>query len=85
MRIAGWPAVSIQPADAILGILEKLGSTVRHSSSYLEVHGLTTAIGGFDVDLHDVGELAPAVAALAALAAPGSVSQLTRYRPPARP
>ncbi len=76
VRIAGWPAVSIQPADAILGILEKLGSIVRHSSSYLEVHG-SQSYGGFEVDLHDVGELAPAVAALAALAAPGSVSKLT--------
>jgi 3-phosphoshikimate 1-carboxyvinyltransferase len=34
------------------------------------------AYQGFDVDLHDVGELTPAVAALAALAATGSVSQL---------
>ena len=31
VRIAGWPSVSTQPADAILGILEKLGSIVRHS------------------------------------------------------
>jgi 3-phosphoshikimate 1-carboxyvinyltransferase len=76
VRIAGWPSVSTQPADAILGILEKLGAIARHSSSYLEVQGLGV-YGGFDVDLHDVGELAPAVAALAALASPGSVSQLT--------
>ncbi len=76
VRVAGWPEVSTQPADAILAILEKLGSVVRHSSSYLEVKG-TKSYGGFNVDLHDVGELAPAVAALAALAAPGSVSQLT--------
>ncbi len=76
VRIAGWPPASTQPADAILGILEKLGAIVRHSSSYLEVQGFQV-YGGFDVDLHDVGELAPAVAALAALASPGSVSQLT--------
>jgi 3-phosphoshikimate 1-carboxyvinyltransferase len=76
VRIAGWPAASTQPADTILAILEKLGSIVRRSSSYLEVQGCQ-AYGGFDVDLHDVGELAPAVAALAALATPGSVSQLT--------
>jgi 3-phosphoshikimate 1-carboxyvinyltransferase len=75
VRITGWPQVSIQPADAILSILEKLGSAVRHSSSYIEVQGSST-YQGFDVDLHDVGELAPAVAALAALAATGSVSQL---------
>ena len=75
VRITGWPQVSIQPASAILAILEKLGSAVRHSSSSIEVQG-ASAYQGFDVDLHDVGELAPAVAALAALAATGSVSQL---------
>ena len=32
---------------------------------------------GFDVNLRDVGELTPAVAVLAALATPGSVSRLT--------
>jgi 3-phosphoshikimate 1-carboxyvinyltransferase len=76
VRIAGWPSVSTQPADTILGILEKLGVIVRHSDSYLEAQGVEI-YGGFDVDLHDVGELAPAVAALAALASPGSVSRLT--------
>ncbi|MCI4676790.1 3-phosphoshikimate 1-carboxyvinyltransferase [Candidatus Mycolicibacterium alkanivorans] len=74
--IAGWPRVSVQPADTILGILEMLGSTVRQTDSYLEVQG-AGSYPGFDVDLHDVGELAPSVAALAALAAPGSVSRLT--------
>jgi 3-phosphoshikimate 1-carboxyvinyltransferase len=76
VRIAGWPVASIQPADAILSILEKLGSLVHQGGSYLKVQGAET-YGGFQVDLHDVGELAPAVAALAALAAPASVSKLT--------
>lgn len=76
VRVTGWPQVSIQPADDILAILEKLGSVVRHGGSYLEVQG-AQLYGGFDVDLHDVGELTPAVAALAALASDGSVSQLS--------
>jgi len=76
VRVAGLPQVSIQPAEDIRAILEKLGSVVRHGSSYLEVQGADT-YGGFDVDLHDVGELTPAVAALAALASDGSVSQLS--------
>ena len=76
VRLMGWPQVSIQPAEHIRAILEKLGSVVRHGSSYLEVQGADT-YGGFDVDLHDVGELTPAVAALAALASDGSVSQLS--------
>lgn len=74
--ITGWPTASVQPADTILGILTLLGSSVHQSDSHLEVAG-PASYNGFDVDLHDVGELAPAVAALAALAAPGSVSRLT--------
>jgi 3-phosphoshikimate 1-carboxyvinyltransferase len=75
VRIMNWPRVSVQPADTILAILEKLGSAVRHGSSYLEVKG-AQIYSGFDVDLHEVGELTPAVAALAALASPDSVSTL---------
>ena len=48
---------------------------MRQTSSNLEVQG-AAAYGGIDVDLRDVGELAPSVAAMAALAAPGSVSLL---------
>jgi 3-phosphoshikimate 1-carboxyvinyltransferase len=75
VRVTGWPEGSIQPADDVFAILEKLGSVVRQGSSYLEVQG-AQRYGGFDVNLHDVGELTPAVAALAALASAGSVSQL---------
>jgi len=76
VRVSGWPPVSIQPVGDIFAILEKLGSVVRQGGSYLEVQG-AQQYGGFEVDLHDVGELTPAVAALAALASEGSVSQLS--------
>jgi 3-phosphoshikimate 1-carboxyvinyltransferase len=76
VRLTGWPQVSIQPADDIRAVLEKMGSVVRQASSYLEVQG-AEIYGGFDVDLHDVGELTPAVAALGALASDGSVSRLS--------
>jgi 3-phosphoshikimate 1-carboxyvinyltransferase len=76
MRITGWPADSIQPAEAILSILRQLNSVVKQSDSYLEVRG-PQSYGGFDVNLRDVGELTPAVAVLAALATPGSVSRLS--------
>jgi 3-phosphoshikimate 1-carboxyvinyltransferase len=76
VRITGWPADSIQPADTILSILGQLNSVVKQSDSYLEVRG-PQSYGGFDVNLRDVGELTPAVAVLAALASPGSVSRLT--------
>jgi 3-phosphoshikimate 1-carboxyvinyltransferase len=76
VRIAGWPATSIQPAETILRILRQLNSVVNQTGSYLEVRG-PQSYGGFDVNLRDVGELTPAVAVLAALATPGSVSRLT--------
>ena len=75
VRISRWPAVSIQPADVILSLLELLGVVAVQKDSYLEVQG-ASSYRGIDVDLHDVGELAPSIAALAALAAEGSVSTL---------
>jgi 3-phosphoshikimate 1-carboxyvinyltransferase len=53
-----------------------LNTVVSHSDSYLEVQG-SSGYQGFDVDLRDVGELTPSVAALAALATPGSMSRLS--------
>ena len=76
VRITDWPRASVQPDNTILEILRLTGSTVRQSDSHLEIKG-ATRYGGFEVDLHDVGELTPSVAALAALATPGSVSRLT--------
>jgi 3-phosphoshikimate 1-carboxyvinyltransferase len=76
VRVSGWPETSIQPVADIFAILEKLGAVVRQGNSYLEVQGAQN-YSGFDVDLHDVGELTPAIAALAALASDGSVSQLS--------
>ena len=52
VRVTGWPAVSTQPAEAILDILEKVGAVVRQTESYLEVQG-TRQYDGFEADLHD--------------------------------
>ena len=76
VRITGWPQASVQPDNTILEILRMMGSTVHQLDSDLKVQG-PSSYGGFDLDLNDVGELTPSVAALAALAKPGSVSRLT--------
>jgi 3-phosphoshikimate 1-carboxyvinyltransferase len=76
VRITDWPAKSVQPADDILGVLGKLNAVVTQTDSVLEVQG-SAGYDGFDVDLRAVGELTPSVAALAALASPGSVSRLS--------
>jgi 3-phosphoshikimate 1-carboxyvinyltransferase len=76
VRITGWPTTSVQPAEDILSVLGKLNAVVTQDASSLEVRG-SADYGGFDVDLRDVGELTPSVAALAALATKGSVSRLS--------
>jgi 3-phosphoshikimate 1-carboxyvinyltransferase len=76
VRVTGWPATSVQPADNILDVFAKLNADVTHTDSFLEVRG-SAGYDGFDVDLRAVGELTPSVAVLAALASPGSVSHLS--------
>ncbi|GBG36971.1 3-phosphoshikimate 1-carboxyvinyltransferase [Mycobacterium montefiorense] len=76
VRITGWPATSVQPAGDILDVLGKLNAVVTQMDSSLEVQG-SAGYDGFDVDLRAVGELTPSMAALAALATPGSVSRLS--------
>jgi len=77
VRITGWPKVSVQPSENILDLLTKAGATVHQGDSHLDVTGSIDGYQGFDVDLHEVGELAPSFAALAALAESGSVSHLS--------
>ncbi|MEZ5153768.1 3-phosphoshikimate 1-carboxyvinyltransferase [Rhodococcus zopfii] len=62
-----WPKSTTQAGDAIRGILERMGATVTWSEGTLTVRG-PERLTGIDIDLRDVGELAPTVAALAALA-----------------
>ncbi|HEY2450678.1 MAG TPA: 3-phosphoshikimate 1-carboxyvinyltransferase [Mycobacterium sp.] len=76
VRVTGWPATSVQPADNILDVFAKLNADVTHTDSFLKVRG-SAGYDGFDVDLRAVGELTPSVAVLAALASPGSVSHLS--------
>jgi 3-phosphoshikimate 1-carboxyvinyltransferase len=67
VTVRDWPAETTQAGDALRDILGRLGCTVERTPVGLRVTG-GAAIHGIDVDLHDVGELAPAVAALCALA-----------------
>ncbi|GAB3586241.1 3-phosphoshikimate 1-carboxyvinyltransferase [Calidifontibacter terrae] len=66
-RVPGWPQTTTQPGDALRDILDMVGADVRLDRGGLTVSG-TGELGGVDLDLHDVGELTPVVAALAALA-----------------
>ena len=67
VTIPDWPEITTQPGDFLRKILPRLGATVTREGSQLCVTG-TGVIQGIDVDLHEVGELTPVIAALCALA-----------------
>ncbi|HEY0575252.1 MAG TPA: 3-phosphoshikimate 1-carboxyvinyltransferase [Pseudonocardia sp.] len=67
VTVLGWPTASTQPGVAILGVLAQFGCTVTPGPGGVTVTG-PDRLTGVDVDLHDVGELTPTIAALAALA-----------------
>ena len=67
ITIADWPKQTTQPGDQLREILTQMGAQVSINNEGLTLTGGET-IHGIDIDLHDVGELTPAIAALAALA-----------------
>jgi 3-phosphoshikimate 1-carboxyvinyltransferase len=73
VTIPHWPQLTTQGGDVIREILVRMGAETRRFDGKLIVSG-PGRLAGIDIDLHDVGELTPTVAALAALA--DSPSQL---------
>ena len=65
--VRDWPRETTQAGDALREILALMGCRLTFTDEGLEVQG-GGALHGVDLDLHDVGELTPAVAALCALA-----------------
>lgn len=67
VTVPRWPRVTTQGGDQLRTILPLMGAEVGLVGNGLTVRG-TGEIRGVDIDLHETGELAPVVAALAALA-----------------
>ncbi|WP_017613548.1 3-phosphoshikimate 1-carboxyvinyltransferase [Nocardiopsis salina] len=67
VTVADWPEHTTQAGDALRSLLARMGGEVARDGGDLTVYG-TGKIRGIDADLHDVGELTPTIAALAALA-----------------
>ncbi|MCU1412739.1 MAG: 3-phosphoshikimate 1-carboxyvinyltransferase [Microbacteriaceae bacterium] len=65
VTITGWPRQTTQVGDELAGILASMGATVEQTDDALTVTG-TGAIHGITLD--NASELAPTIAALAALA-----------------
>jgi 3-phosphoshikimate 1-carboxyvinyltransferase len=71
VTITDWPATTTQAGDALRGILTSMGGRCTLDDSGLTVRGGDRVVG-IDADLHAVGELAPVIAAIAALATSAS-------------
>ena len=67
VAIADWPVKTTQPGDQLRTILSDMGAEFSFGDNGLTIIS-TGTIHGIDVDLHDVGELTPSIAALVALA-----------------
>ncbi|URM89689.1 3-phosphoshikimate 1-carboxyvinyltransferase [Streptomyces sp. MRC013] len=67
VTVPDWPARTTQPGDALREILTEMGGSCELTEAGLTFTG-SGRIRGIDVDLGEVGELTPGIAALAALA-----------------
>ena len=67
VEITDWPKSTSQPGDQLRKIFESMGAKIDRTSNGLRITG-TGKIIGIDLDLHDVGELTPSIAAVASLA-----------------
>ena len=71
VQILDWPKLTSQPGDQLRDIFKKMGATIEQGDEGLRISG-SGNINGIDIDLHDVGELTPSIAAVAALASSSS-------------
>ncbi|MET9955777.1 3-phosphoshikimate 1-carboxyvinyltransferase [Streptomyces sp. NPDC006339] len=67
VTVPDWPARTTQPGDALREIFTEMGGSCELTEQGLTFTG-TGRIHGIDVDLGEVGELTPGIAAVAALA-----------------
>ncbi|MER7753582.1 3-phosphoshikimate 1-carboxyvinyltransferase [Kitasatospora sp. NPDC097643] len=67
VTVRDWPKHTTQPGDQLRAIYTQMGGACEFTDEGLQFTG-TGRIHGIEADLHDVGELTPVIAAVAALA-----------------
>lgn len=67
VTVRDWPRHTTQPGDQLRDIYTRMGGVCEFIDEGLQFTG-TGRIHGIEADLHDVGELTPVIAAVAALA-----------------
>ncbi|MGB3827235.1 MAG: 3-phosphoshikimate 1-carboxyvinyltransferase [Ornithinimicrobium sp.] len=67
ITVPDWPATTTQAGDTMRSVLSAMGARVEVHASALTITGPPRGtLRGIDIDLHDVGELTPVIAAVAA-------------------
>ncbi|MGF1431094.1 3-phosphoshikimate 1-carboxyvinyltransferase [Kitasatospora sp. LaBMicrA B282] len=66
VTVRDWPKHTTQAGDQLRDIYTRMGGSCRFTEEGLEFTG-TGVVHGIEVDLHEVGELTPVIAAVAAL------------------
>lgn len=80
VTIPDWPERTTQPGDALREIFTAMGGSCELTERGLTFTG-TGRVHGIDVDLGEVGELTPGIAAVAALAdSPSTLSGVAHLR-----
>ncbi|TDW86958.1 3-phosphoshikimate 1-carboxyvinyltransferase [Kribbella pratensis] len=67
VTVTGWPAETTQPGGQLPELFTRFGAEVTRTEDGLTVRG-TGRVQGCDLDLSEVGELSPVIAAVAAFA-----------------
>ena len=84
VTITDWPRVTTQPGDELRSLFTRMGAQITFEDTKFGSDLTITSDGtihGIDVDLHDVGELTPSIAALCALAdSPSSLRGIGHLR-----
>ena len=69
LTVNDWPATTTQPGDAFRQIIMDMGATAEQTPEYFRAVGNPEGkLKGIELDMSQIGELTPTVAALAALA-----------------
>lgn len=80
VTIPGWPSRTTQPGDQIRDIFTAMGGAFEFTDTGLALTG-PEEIAGIDVDLRDIGELTPTIAAVAVFAStPSSLRGIAHLR-----
>ncbi|WP_037365424.1 3-phosphoshikimate 1-carboxyvinyltransferase [Amycolatopsis orientalis] len=80
VRVHGWPKRTTQPGDWLRGLVTELGAKATLDDDGLVVTG-GGAFPGIDLDLHEVGELTPVIAAMLCFAdSPSSITGVAHLR-----